>query len=220
MLDAGVEEWSALVPIRGWESGKSRLGLPGLARAMALDTVAALRACPGIVELLVITHDDGVRSDFEPWGCTIVDDRDAGDLNAAIDRGAAQRTFASCIVVLGDLPTLVPSDLTMVLGRCGGAPHFVSDAHGTGSTMWLTAHGRVHTHFGERSRARHIEDGAQELKAGPGDDPLAWSRLHRDVDDVVDLVDAVRLGVGAFTSEVVGYDGGAGLPVRPLREVL
>lgn len=186
---------------------------------MALDTVAALRACPSIVEVLIITHDEDVRTDFEAWGCTIVDDRAADGLNSAIDIGAATRRVAPCIVVLGDLPTLTSPDLTMVLNRCDHNPHFVSDAHGTGTTMWLTRHGPVHTHFGERSRARHIESGARELQAHVGDDPLAWARLRRDVDDVVDLADAVRLGVGTYTTELIGDDEGAGRIARPLREV-
>lgn len=219
MLNAGMEEWSAVVPVRGWASGKSRLAVPGLARAMALDTVAALRSCPSVIELLVVTHDDAVRTDLEPRGCTIVDDRAAGDLNAAIEIGAARRLVAPCIVVLGDLPTLTTTDVAMVLHRCEGPPHFVSDVRGTGTTMWLTTQGTVHTHFGERSRSRHIEAGAREMQPRSGDDPLAWARVHRDVDDVVDLIDAVRLGVGKFTSELVGHDGGTGLTVRPLQGV-
>jgi 2-phospho-L-lactate guanylyltransferase len=185
---------------------------------MALDTVAALLSCPRVIELLIVTHDDAVRTDFEPWGCTIVDDRAAGDLNAAIKIGAARRPVAPCIVVLGDLPTLTPTDVAMVLNRCEGPPHFVSDARGTGTTMWLTTQGTVHTHFGERSRSRHIESGAREMRPRVDDDPLAWARLHRDVDDVVDLVDALRLGAGAFTSELIGQDRGAGHAARPLLE--
>jgi len=199
-----MEQWSAVVPVRGWASGKSRLGFTGLARAMALDTVAAVRSCPRVIEVLIVTHDDAVRSDFEPWGCTIVNDRAAGDLNAAIEIGAARRLVAPCIVVLGDLPTLTLTDVAMVLSRCDGPPHFISDARGTGTTMWLTTQGTVHTHFGERSRSRHIESGAREMRPRSDDDPLAWARLHRDVDDVVDLVDALRLGAGAFTSELIG----------------
>lgn len=185
---------------------------------MALDTVAALRASPGIIELIIVTHDDDVRADFEAWDCTVVDDRAAGDLNSAIEIGAAQRIVEPCIVVLGDLPTLTPTDIAMVLSRSAGPPHFVSDAQGTGTTMWLATHGSVHTHFGERSRARHVESGASELTAQVGDDPRVWARLHRDVDDVVDLADAMRLGVGAFTSALIGHDEGVGHSARPLRE--
>jgi 2-phospho-L-lactate guanylyltransferase len=182
---------------------------------MALDTVAALRSCPAIIELLIVTHDEDAGAELKSWGCSIVDDRRAEDLNAAIDLGAARRLVAPCIIVLGDLPTLTPPDLTMVLGRCDGGPYFVSDAQGTGTTLWLTTQGPVDTHFGPRSRARHIEAGARELTARPGDDARAWARLRRDVDDVVDLVDAMRLGVGAFTANLGVHVKGSGHTARP-----
>jgi 2-phospho-L-lactate guanylyltransferase len=205
-----MAEWSAIIPVRGWRTGKSRLGLPGIARAMALDTVMAIRACPDIHEVIIVTHDDDVRRDVTDWGCTIVDDRFDGDLNRAIEEGAARRLHAACLVALGDLPSLRPDDVRVALSRCGTTPSFISDAHGTGSTMWLAEHAPVRTHFGERSRARHIESGARELTPLPGDDPMTWARLRRDVDDIVDLADARRLGVGGFTAELLGNDEGAG----------
>jgi 2-phospho-L-lactate guanylyltransferase (CobY/MobA/RfbA family) len=39
---------------------------------------------------------------------------------------------------------------------------------------------------------------------------MTWARLRRDVDDIVDLADARRLGVGGFTAELLGNDEGAG----------
>lgn len=204
-----MAEWSAIVPIRGWESGKSRLGRPGIARAMALDTVRALLDCPDIDDIVIVTSDRDVQSDFSIPECTLVDDHARGDLNRAIAEAADHRRHKRCIVLLGDLPSITPSDIAHVLARCGTTPHFVSDARGTGSTMWLTDDGPVHTYFGERSCARHRASGAVELGPRSGDDPFMWARVRRDVDDIVDLDDAVRLGVGQHTAAVLENDGGA-----------
>lgn len=198
-----MSEWSAVVPVRGWTMGKSRLGIPGVARAMALDTASALRGCAQIGEVLVVSGDPEVRRDMEHIGCTGVEESSAGSLNGAIAMAAERRSHEGCIVVLGDLPALRPADVALALQRSTREPCFIADAQGTGSTIWMTRSGRVETHFGERSRARHRFHGVIELARLPEEDPEAWARLRRDVDDGVDLSDAERLGLGTHTSAAI-----------------
>lgn len=197
-----MSEWSVVIPVRGWATGKSRLGIPGVARAMVIDTIAALAACPDVAELIVVTGDGDVRADLAS-GSILVVNEPPGDLNESIAEAAQLRQHTSCAVVLGDLPCLRAQDMSLALSRCRESPHFISDAHGTGSTMWFTLSGDVVTHFGERSRARHRYAGAVELEPHPGDEPAAWARLRRDVDDDVDLADAARLGLGPQTSGIL-----------------
>lgn len=198
-----MSEWSAVVPVRGWETGKSRLGIPGIARAMALDTIDSLLACHDIAEVLVVTRDPVAGTDVRERGCSVVVEPPDADLNEAIHVASRDRSYPPLIVALGDLPCIRPDDVSLALSRCADSPSFISDAHGTGTTVWMIREGDARTHFGARSRARHRFAGATELMPHAGDDPSTWARLRRDVDDKIDLADASRLGLGQLTSSVV-----------------
>lgn len=199
--------WSVVVPVKGAPAAKSRLLLPPtqrarLARAMALDTVSAALGCPLVHEVLVVVDDADLAAELTRLGATVVpDDPDAG-LNAALVHGARiareGRPGAPVAALLADLPALDADELTAALTLAAEHRHaFVGDAAGTGTTLWCAGVGAAFTpRFGPRSHAAHVRAGAAHLD-------LPCPTLRRDVDTVVDLWDAQRLGLRPRTAEVL-----------------
>jgi 2-phospho-L-lactate guanylyltransferase len=99
---------------------------------------------------------------------------------------------------MADLPALRPDELARALTQVFGAPTaFVSDAQGIGTTMFAArSHDKFWPQFGDRSRARHIEAGAEELLSP---EPCG---LRQDVDNLEDLERARALGLGFHTDAV------------------
>lgn len=195
--------WWVVVPVKETTRGKSRLagvlpdeGRARLVRAMALDTLAAVRAAGSVGGVVLVCSDDelarAAAEDARAAGAVlvVVDDPGAG-LDAAVLAGAgeARRRSPGCplAAVLGDLPLLTPDDVDAVLGRA--AEHeraHVPDAAGTGTTV-LTALTSLRPSFGGGSSARHAAAGHVRLDL-PASSParhdvdvsedLAWARTH------------------------------------------
>ena len=206
--------WSVIIPVKPVAVGKSRLtGISAeqrrdLAFAFALDTTLAALATLHVRRVVVVTNDPEGKV-FRDLGAEIVDDRPDAGLNAAILHGAQDvrsRDGDSGLVALaGDLPALRPVDLSAVLEAARSTYWFVGDAAGTGTTLLAAAAGHVLSPaFGPQSRSAHHAQGAEEVTC------RGIERLRRDVDTVVDLRDALRLGVGAHTAKIV-----AGLELDP-----
>lgn len=182
--------YAVLIPLKATTRGKSRLGLPdaqrtALARAMALDTVAAVRRADGVSTVLVLTED---RSDADALaGCGVeVLLTDVRGLNETIAEGArilAERGWPGPVAVLpGDLPYLSPADLSTALTTAAGSAGVVADTDGTGTTLLVApSAGALRPQFGVGSYRRHQASGAPELAVPAG------SSLHRDVDVLSDL---------------------------------
>ena len=172
---------AALVPFR---AGKTRLAHPSreaLAQAFCNDVVAA---CVGS-ELISSVH--------------VVGDLGHG-LNGDIAAFAAQ-CEGPVVVILADQPALTSAAIDQVLraALALNEPCMVSDAEGLGTTMlFAPTSDALLAHFGPRSRAAHRSVGITEIDAP--------ARARRDVDDEVDLWDAIRLGVGMHTSQVLNND--------------
>ncbi|MDP3890521.1 2-phospho-L-lactate guanylyltransferase [Nocardioides sp.] len=196
----------ALVPVKPPARGKSRLAeLPDarrrdLAAAFALDTVRAARAADLVGAVLAVTDDFRFADELAASGCHVVPDGVSGDLNASLVQAAAEahRRWPDLApaALCADLPALVPADLDAALSAARsehGAPAFVPDAAGTGTTMYTADAHRFRPRFGPGSRDRHLAAGARELR-------LDVPTLRRDVDDLADLDEALRLGVGPYTA--------------------
>ncbi|NNH03682.1 2-phospho-L-lactate guanylyltransferase [Microbacterium ulmi] len=199
--------WVVVVPVKPAAHGKSRLDVPGadriaLARAIALDTIAAAAACELVERVVVVTDDGSIplnatdtpRLRFVPEG-------DAGGLDAAIAVGMAASTERMPrAALLGDLPALRPSHLAEALRAAASLPRaVVADAEGTGSTLVTASRGvSWESAFGDGSFARHVALGCVALAI-----PDA-STLRRDVDTVEQLRAAVALGAGPRTTAVLG----------------
>jgi 2-phospho-L-lactate guanylyltransferase len=164
---------------------------------MALDVLAAAQACPAVGEVVLVADQEGIDAVRAAGPFTGRLDLDAGEgLNAAIRAGAADAS-GPVAALLADVPCATPRSLDVALAACNTDAVIVSDAEGIGTTLLAARQvSDFHPHFGVRSRAAHVAAGAREIRdPAPG----ALAGLRRDVDSEVDLWDARRLGLGAFT---------------------
>lgn len=196
--------WQIIVPVKRAEHAKTRLRPPAgvrraaLARAMALDTLAAVSGVVPPEQVVVVTSDPLVRHAAHTLGMPTHPDP-GGGLNAAIRSGLRSRPRAHQAVLLADVPALRATELTSVLADC--ATHrisLVTDHTGTGTSLLATTGPQLHPCFGTGSaRAHQLALDAVVL------DTCAPS-LRQDVDDAADLADALRLGVGRHTLAALG----------------
>jgi 2-phospho-L-lactate guanylyltransferase len=227
--DGGMSStWSAVLPVKRLSAGKSRLrgALPrtphrDLALAVALDTVAAVAACPLVHRLVVVTDDPLVRAATTALGAQVIPDPPTPTLNAAFTTGA---TFAlpppaaragpdgarpvepwpvdgtpavGVVALTADLPALRPDELAAALRAAEAYPRsFVPDAEGTGTTLLAVRGVPLDPRFGPGSAAAHTASGAARL-AG------AWPSLRRDVDTPANLTEAALLGLGPRTGHLL-----------------
>lgn len=198
--------WAVIVPVKPAAIGKSRLDVPAvdrvtLARAIALDTIAAAAACPSVAQVFVVTDEGAlVALAFDIPGLRFVPEGDAQGIDAAVALGAkaaAERMPRAAL--LGDLPALRPADLDAALAAASAVDRgVVADAEGTGTTLVTARSGiPLRTSFGDGSFARHVELGCVPLEVEAG------SSLRRDVDTSGQLDAAAALGVGPRTAAVL-----------------
>lgn len=176
-----TDAWTIVVPVKGTAAGKSRLGgYPGLARAIALDTVAA--ALP--VGRLVVITSTVAAADFRALGAETVHDPGQG-LSAAVLQGIEAAGPGRVAVLQGDLPALTSAELEAALWLASAAElAFVADAAGTGTTLITALDPQRHRPaFGEGSRAAHAALGYVELyidkTSGLRSDVDIWDDLER-----------------------------------------
>ncbi len=200
--------WSAVVPVKELTHAKSRLAMPGssahLALAFAQDTISALLETEGISRVIVATSDPVVSAWTLQSGGEVFDDAEYAGINPAVMAAAdSLPRDDGVLVVLADLPCLNAQVLKQVIMAAEQFDRsFVTDAQGTGTTMWFAKEGmRVEPHFGPGSRAAHVASGSVDLVLLHGDD--AWPKARRDVDTVDDLTNAITLGVGVATSQAL-----------------
>lgn len=198
--------WTIIVPVKPASVGKTRLTDVGtdreaLARAIALDTIAAAAAADLVSRVIVVTDDEGVRAEFRrSRTIEVVAEGDTRGLDAAIALGAAAAGVGSPrAALLGDIPALRPADLDAALELAASVERgLVPDAETTGSTLITARAGAVWVSaFGRDSAARHRLLGCTDLAVARD------STLHRDVDTAAQLSEAVALGVGPRTSAVL-----------------
>jgi 2-phospho-L-lactate/phosphoenolpyruvate guanylyltransferase len=218
--------WTVVIPVKTPAIGKSRLSpavadaaRADLARAFALDTIAAAVAARSVARVIVVGDDPSLAGDAE----FLAEPSTPGLLPAirhgiAYARSGSRDATASLLdprteataslidpqevavaVLLGDLPGLRPEELDAVLEVASRHPlAFVRDADGTGTTLVTAAPGvPLEPRFGPGSAARHAEAGFVELEAS------AAPGLARDVDTVDGLETVLHHGVGDHTAEVV-----------------
>ncbi len=195
--------FSLMIPMKPWHLAKSRLegaaGIaPDLARAFALDAIAAAAACPFVDGIHVITD----QPDFALPGVAVLPDEGGGDLNAAIRAGEIRvrrsRPGLPIATMCADLPSLRAEDLGEALRSATAGPvrRYVADAAGTGTTLLIAREGALGPRFGPDSSRLHRQSGAVDVES-------AVVTLRRDVDTAEDLADARGLGVGVHTQELL-----------------
>jgi 2-phospho-L-lactate guanylyltransferase len=211
-----ADDWTAVLPVKPLNGAKSRLrgAVPDgwhadLALAMVRDTVAAVRACPAVRDVLVVTDDPATAGAATALGAWVVPDRPAAGLNAALRFGAdiiagLQRPR---VALAADLPALRADELGVALALAERRS-FVADAEGTGTVLLAAPPGvPLDPHFGTGSAAAHAASGARALEG-------SWAGLRQDVDTPADLQTVLRLGAGRYTSAVVCQHAGHGGDLR------
>jgi len=215
--------WTAVLPVKRLPQAKTRLrgavaavAHEELVVAMALDTIAAVLACPLIGQALVVTGDPDAGTALAGLGAIWVPDEPAGGINAALTHGAARAgvlarpgvpaqpaLLAGVVALTADLPALRPAELSAALqaaARLAGAGSFrgyVPDAGGTGTVLLAALGGApLAPAFGAGSAQAHAASGAVRLD---GD----WPSLRCDVDTADDLAVAAGLGLGPHAAALV-----------------
>ncbi|MFS8103249.1 2-phospho-L-lactate guanylyltransferase [Lentzea alba] len=200
------DEVDLVVPVKTLDRAKTRLtsatgGDPvshaALALALAMDTVSAALATPGVRRVVTITSDPAVAAEMSGLGVESLPEPAQPGLNEALLHGARTLRSARIGALQADLPALRSSELQAALEASAGRRAFVPDRQGTGTTLLLSAPGgELDPRFGVGSAGHHRISGAVAL-FGP------WPSLRCDVDTEEDLRLAVMLGLGAHTSNAL-----------------
>ncbi|SNS30459.1 2-phospho-L-lactate guanylyltransferase [Rhodococcoides kyotonense] len=177
--------------------------------AMLRDTIHAARAVDAVGSITVVTPDPTVAEVAVELGARVVDDPAADDDEDSADRlnsaFAAAVTSArsegelDIIVLQADLPALRPGELAQAYESAGPASRsVVTDHHGTGTAALIlkAGAGDFTPLFGPASASRHRQSGAHDLDGH-------WPGLRLDVDTIDDVRQALSLGVGTATTEVL-----------------
>lgn len=208
LMTPAATPWQVVVPIKGTDGAKTRLGVAthehrlSLARAFALDTLAAVANAvqqrPGS-RLVVVSSDTSQGA----WaGADVVVPDPGQGLNPAIEAGLdACDADAFRAVLLGDLPALRSADVDTALDVAESVPQgLVRDGDGRGTVLVTAAPGiRLVPLFGPNSAHAHTDTGFEDLN-------LTLPRLRVDVDSLDDLDAALALGVGEHTRHALGAD--------------
>jgi 2-phospho-L-lactate/phosphoenolpyruvate guanylyltransferase len=202
-MSLSPEAFAAIVPIRSWATGKSRLGLDdaeraSLGRAFALDVVDVLQESPDVDLVVVVTADDDVRGAVE--GVDVVLDH-GQNLDDAVVQGCAHVLAGGgprVVVVPSDLPCLTVAAMAEVVRMSEGLEHaFCPDAEGDGTSIVVSrAPAGLVTSYGPGSAAAHRAAGLTPLVEAP-------AVARRDVDTVAHLREAESLGVGRRTAAAI-----------------
>ena len=116
--------WTLVIPVQSAARAKSRLVVPagvdrpGLARAIARDSLDAVRATPAVARVVVVTADDDLAAECTAAGDHVV--RDSGrSLSEAVRHGVevAQQLAPDvpAAVLPADVPALTVAELTEAL---------------------------------------------------------------------------------------------------------
>lgn len=165
------EIW-AIVPMRGIQSGKSRLaavtdaaGRARLNRWLLARTLKVIERWHGDLRHCVVVSpcNQALELARRAGAATVREMKNANDLNRALALGrsyAAQNGAGKILVVPCDLPGLMAESLRALTTAAEHPEHmvFAPDKVGTGTNALLVdARGDVEFCFGECSRARHQE---------------------------------------------------------------
>jgi len=199
----------ALVPIRGLETAKTRLGEDldpeervALVTGLLRRTLVATRDARRIAGTIVVTMDPdaaGIAKELHAVGLV----ERAPGLNQAIEaaRSVAVARDASAVLVLpADLPSVSAEGIDALLAAAAELPTahgvvaIVPDRHGLGTNALLVSPpDAIDPAFGEASRAAHA---ARATAAG-----LAWLELDGplslDLDTPADLL-AAEAAIGSL----------------------
>lgn len=204
----------ALLPAKPLPLAKTRLGCRlddrarmAMAGAMFADVLRALCEASGLDAVVVITADPSLAARARRAGAVVVDEGSPRGLNGAVGLGtdAALRLLGatSVLVVLSDIPLVLPTDIDELLAR---APDHgalvVPSKEGTGTNAMLRQPPTIFPPcFGGRSLERHV---------------AAAERCHL----ACEIVRSARIGFDLDTPEDLRAFASHESPTETYREVL
>ena len=187
----------AVVPVKGFARGKSRLGSvlsdsvrSAFARGLFEHVIATLQSTPSIAGVAVVTEDDEVAACAERRGVHVVRDPAQGTLSSVVDAGLAyvHALGASAgLVCMADLPHLTSDEVAALVTALVGADVVLTpDLVGAGTNvLCLAPANRMPSCFGHAdSFSQHLE---RARDAGLRVAVLERHGLCFDVDDPSDL---------------------------------
>ncbi len=197
----------AVIPVRGLEGAKSRLGgvldaeeRRDLVSALLRRVVAAAAETPGLSEVVVVSPDPEALELAAEAGARPLLQSGMG-LNEALEAARADVLAggpAAVLVLPADLPTIEASSVAAIVERAGPPPSvvLVPDRHGRGTNALLLAPaGIIDFAFGGDSRAEHA---ARARAAGARYDEVdAGLGLDLDTADDLLLVEEARAQIAS-----------------------
>jgi 2-phospho-L-lactate guanylyltransferase len=219
----------AVVPVKGFARGKSRLGSvltdssrAEFARELFAHVTGVLHGEPRITGVLVLTDDDTVAEAARGGGLAVL--RDSADtLSEIVDGGLREvqsRGASAALVCMADLPRLRAADVVAIVDALTESEVVVVpdlEAAGT-NALCMAPPTRMPSCFGHAdSFQRHMRATAQ---AGAGLTVLRLRSVCFDVDgpeDLQDLQEPSEATTAPDASELDGLDGADGADGRVTR---
>ena len=191
----------AVIPIKPFGVAKQRLAprldaaaRSRLGKAVAANTIAAIAAAQ--LEVAVITGDPAVAEFALAKGAQVIDDH-GGSLSEAAAQ-AAEAALEGWLIVLADLPLLVPEDVAALVSARPARGFAIAPA-ADGGTSAIAGSGRFAFSYGPGSFSRHLAAVARAPHA-----VVVRLGLAVDMDTPADLEGALRTRRGAWLRALVG----------------
>ena len=198
----------ALVPIRSPGVGKTRLAAAGLSptqratlsAAMLADVTGALRHADVDSIVVAAAGDEAAAAAAALNLDVLIDPPDTTTLDAAVASAAARiRAAGSLLVVMADLPRLMPEEIDELLS--GDAPVVVAPtADGGTGALLRTPPQVIATAYGPQSAHRHLRLADE---AGISAQMVRLDGLRHDIDTIDDLEELRNGPVGPATRHVL-----------------
>ena len=191
----------AVLPVKPFDDAKSRLApvmedarRRNLARGLMLHALGSLLACDAVNQVLVVSSDRDALDLAAAQGAGTFAESGTG-LNQALEQSRHHAIAAGAtglLVLAGDLPLLLPSDLDDMLSASEDSIVIAPDRRRQGTNaLLLRPPDAIEFSFGESSYQRHLE-----LAVAAGRQPIEVFRtgLAFDVDLPRDWHDLMSSG--------------------------
>lgn len=198
------DSWSVFLPLKQFETGKSRLKtIPtelrlSLIKAMASDLIDALLKVRQIALITVVGVDHKLVYSSDNPKLKSFAITQAVDINT--DLALAISNEKRVAIFLPDLPGVSGGEITRSLELAAeNARSFITDRTELGTTAFFSTVGKVPTYFGIDSAAKHQATGAVKLT------DLTFQGIKADCDDWADLLAIKASDLGVATKSLLEH---------------
>ncbi|MFQ5420504.1 MAG: 2-phospho-L-lactate guanylyltransferase [Anaerolineae bacterium] len=165
----------AILPVKRLADSKRRLAgvltpsqRTDLMWRLVRHSLATLKQCPGIDQVLVISGDEDVLTTAVRQGAITINEGGSNGLNPAVTRAvnfAAHQGATAVLILPVDLPFLRPDDVAQVLARQGNDRTTIviaSDRRSDGTNaLLLPVPTTFRFHYGPGSYHQHLQEAAR-----------------------------------------------------------